>query len=664
MAGGPIMTGWTYISGTDRSDGKVYNDPRQLFSNNTAPRILPAYPGDTVSFYARVFNWDPFPIGGDVNIKIYKYNSFTSSGVTPTNDKLIDNKDTYQVGAPPPLWPVSFWWYKGSNIFQLTSPWKEKVAGPGSSTPGNRFCYYVQTNPTVYDVTNILVFRDPVVEGLHKFNVNPDKYHLKPGLFFDTAFLGLLDNANIGNPMSCVEVAYNYNLVPSISLGTGGSTGAGGSTNVSTAVSQGTLSKNSTPTYTKKTQWQVSQFFLPEGTSAPGITTTSVANLCKDFFESSKIGGKSCKIPKLSDGKTDAKSSGTNTVFDADGSFKSGTSLPMALQSPGTIPDGYVVCYALSVKSYKPYLTTPAWRNSAVVCSELASKKPKVQILGDDIRVGGKISTSQTTATVGSLERLFGSWGEYASYSVGTSTGFATQSGFDGGASTGALPSEWGKLTFANTQSTYGQFSSNVASRGATAAKDFFTQAGKPSNKSGTITLSSLSGSKTPYIIDNGGTTLTIKGGSNIAKGKTVIIVATGTVKITSDITYTPAELSSLKDIPQVVIVAKNILIDPDVQRIDAWLIADYQSGTINTCDISPPKVLTMKICDKPLQVNGPLVTDKLLLNRTAGSEDSDPGAPAETFNNNGISYLWAENYSHNTGSLITTYQREAPPRF
>lgn len=221
-------------------------------------------------------------------------------------------------------------------------------------------------------------------------------------------------------------------------------------------------------------------------------------------------------------------------------------------------------------------------------------------------------------------------------------------------------------LTFANTAAPFGYFNSSVNSPGATRVKGFFTQiAQSGSARLPSIDLSLLSPSKTPYLVNNAAATLEIRGGT-IAKGRTYIIVATGDVRIGSDITYTADDLSSLADLPQVVIIARNISIDENVQNVDAWLIADAQNGVINTCASYSPTTLTTQVCNKQLKVNGPVVTNRLLLYRTHGSEGNTPeslDAPAEIFNNRGDAYLWAYNYL-NKYNLVTTNQLELPPRY
>jgi len=161
---------------------------------------------------------------------------------------------------------------------------------------------------------------------------------------------------------------------------------------------------------------------------------------------------------------------------------------------------------------------------------------------------------------------------------------------------------------------------------------------------------------------------LTIAGG-NIGLGKSVIINAPNSaVTITGDIKYRTSPMRNLSSIPQVVIIAKNILIrgvneNTAVKQIDAWLIA---TGTINTCyDAGTSASLTINRCKAPLTVNGPVMADKLLLWRTGGSESGAAASnPSEVFNLRPDAYLWGIAQSSKSGRLETVYQHELPPRF
>jgi hypothetical protein len=164
--------------------------------------------------------------------------------------------------------------------------------------------------------------------------------------------------------------------------------------------------------------------------------------------------------------------------------------------------------------------------------------------------------------------------------------------------------------------------------------------------------------------------TVTLAKSDPIAKGHWVVINAPkATVRITNDITYTNAALSSLTDIPQVVIIADRINIDAGVTRVDAWLIATGTSGTISTCtEVGDPNQagqLNANKCNLPLIVNGPVMARHLLLFRTAGAGTGvAAGDPSEVFNLRPDAYLWATGLIAGAGRLQTVSTKELPPRF
>ena len=139
---------------------------------------------------------------------------------------------------------------------------------------------------------------------------------------------------------------------------------------------------------------------------------------------------------------------------------------------------------------------------------------------------------------------------------------------------------------------------------------------------------------------------------------------------IKGNIQYANNALSSVSDIPQVVIIARNIIISPDTTQVDAWLVTTGKDaqGSINTCGAvmaGSPSSLNAGICNKQLTVNGPVVTNKLYLYRTAGSgTGKSAGDPAEVFNLRADAYIWASGYSPGTGRLPTVSTKELPPRF
>ncbi len=157
---------------------------------------------------------------------------------------------------------------------------------------------------------------------------------------------------------------------------------------------------------------------------------------------------------------------------------------------------------------------------------------------------------------------------------------------------------------------------------------------------------------------------LTIQGGT-VQQGKTIVIRATGTVTIAGDLLYEAGPYTSSSAIPQLVIIAASIVVNDTVQNVNAWLVAP--AGSVSTCGAVTGGWLAginSTVCTQPLQINGPVVADRLYLRRTHGGERANPGLPAEILNLRPDAYLWAYGQSRTSGAIKTTYTRELPPRF
>lgn len=294
------------------------------------------------------------------------------------------------------------------------------------------------------------------------------------------------------------------------------------------------------------------------------------------------------------------------------------------------------------------------WRH-AVDCV-VVGKRPKVQILGSDLRVRGETRTKVTSHTTGGNRLYFGSWVEYAALTKGIDEAPASGAGYrNGNPNSLTARSEWSKLTFANTPD-YGGYSTLPS---APAIADYYKQQ--------TEGKGALSGS-----LDDGGTyrntgSVTIGESTNLTK--TTIIYSEGTVTIAGNIRYKNEGYTSVNDIPQVIIVAKNINIEDRVNQVDAWLIAydtstDRSEGNLNTCSNGPVEHMRDSIrCSQQLTINGPVVADGLYLNRT-GPSNSGPSEPAEILRLRPDAYLWAQARQRSTGAARTVDIVELPPRF
>jgi hypothetical protein len=455
----------------------------------------------------------------------------------------------------------------------------------------------------------------------------------------------------IGAPSESLPPAQTYTLVPHITSISPTQIEAGSKVSVTSSVDNGG-NTNSDPT-----QWEITQITVNPGAKAPyedqvGGTTSPEAP-CQgnggaptgNYFTSPDA---TCKNV--------AKGSG---VFDI-GIPSQNLQPSVSGLDIGDLTVGTRVCFALSVQ---PRATGDAdWAHSQPVCT-VVGKKPKIQIWGGDVSVRGNIETSTTVKDVGGTTYTFGSWVEYGAFSVGTNNRFASGSGTNN--QTDNNQATWSKLTFANKNAAgadaFGNYTTTTNFPPAPGVAAYFSSAhNQQPVGSNSVDLSSLTfNTGDPVEVRTAGD-LTITGGT-IQAGKSVVIIATGTVTITGNITYTNAALNSIRDIPQVIIIAKDINIQDAVTNVDSWLIA---SDTINTCSNFTGN-LTSNKCAQELDVNGPVITGRLLLNRTAGADaGNQSGAPAERFNLRPDAYLWAQLLASGNNKAQTVYSQELPPRF
>lgn len=326
---------------------------------------------------------------------------------------------------------------------------------------------------------------------------------------------------------------------------------------------------------------------------------------------------------------------------------------------------GTKLCFKLSV--YPHANTDPtSWVDSAEDCV-VVGKKPKTQVWGGDLLVGGYTDTSTSTRS----GNTFGSWVEYAIFATGNinKTGSGAAFGGSGFPSlTGAC--DYSNLSFANT-------ATGNSCTGTTGTIGHYTNMppGSDLTKSfqGGVTLTDGSGvannwSSGTYI--TGDITLNP---STLSPGKSIILKSSGTVRIIGDQKYNAnnngAKYTSIYQLPQLVIIANSIDIADSVTQVDAWLFT-RSGGYINTCGIrsgvalANDAPLSVSMCNNKLTVNGPVMTDRLYLRRTAGSESANPGDAAEVFNLRADAYLWAYTRVSGSNRITTVHTTELPPRY
>jgi uncharacterized repeat protein (TIGR02543 family) len=323
---------------------------------------------------------------------------------------------------------------------------------------------------------------------------------------------------------------------------------------------------------------------------------------------------------------------------------------------------GTELCYTLRVRPHATGTPADEWETSDPACVTIG-KKPKTQIWGGDLNVRGDVITSTSVKS----SRTFGSWAEYGIVASGGISGAASGAAFAGPGLAGVTSAcNYSTLSFANTSGT--TCGLPVVSIGSyTNASDIPDVNGSFPNTRLPL-VGNLGGNVSPASLSNGtynagDITLT---GSNLPAGKSVVIKSTGTVRIAENQTYRSDGYTNINQLPQLVIIARNIIINSDVTTVDAWLVANAGdgSGSIHTCNASM-SALTSSICNQPLVVNGPVMTDNLYLLRTAGSgTGAASGDPAEVFNMRADVYLWAFSQASSGSRIHSVYITELPPRF
>jgi hypothetical protein len=444
----------------------------------------------------------------------------------------------------------------------------------------------------------------------------------------------------------------NYTLTPHINSVSPTQVETGSKVSVTGSVdNQGQVNSSAT-------QWEITQIIVQPGKKAP--------------YEDEPAGTQSPTAPCQSNGGAASgdyfatSDASCKNIAKGSGVFNLGTpaqNLKPAANNVdvGDLPVGARICFALSVQPRSN--TDTQWAHSKPICT-VVGKKPKVQIWGGDISVRGKIETSTSVKDDGSGVKTFGSWVEYGAFSVGTNSRFASGSGLNNQSLN--EQAAWSKFTFANKDQTgqtdvFGNYTTLPNFRPLpTIAAYFAATRNQQPIGAASVDLASL-------VFDTGGvvqartaTNLTITGG-DIPVGKSVVIIASGTVTIDGNITYTDASLGAVRDIPQVVIIARSINIRDNVSRVDSWLVA---SDTINTC-YNTTGSLTSGKCNILLEVNGPVITNRLVLNRTAGSDTgAQSGDPAERFNLRPDAFLWGQLQAQGNSKAQTVHLVELPPRF
>ena len=162
---------------------------------------------------------------------------------------------------------------------------------------------------------------------------------------------------------------------------------------------------------------------------------------------------------------------------------------------------------------------------------------------------------------------------------------------------------------------------------------------------------------------------------------RTIIYNVKGTLTIKGNINDERTDPKSmLGDMTGVIIIAKKVWIDADVNYINATIVTrDVDGAEVNTCKYDHNVTIEIGTgngggqlgkldstkCNKTLVFDGPVFTRKLILNRTAGADQLTGSIKrAEIFNLNMANYLWSFDQMTHYSQAATTYSRELPARY
>lgn len=469
----------------------------------------------------------------------------------------------------------------------------------------------------------------------------------------------------------CVQIyikiswtVYDYTLTPSVTTSSTGVVDPGSTVTVTPKVD------NTGPTPSQPTDWQLSLVTIQPGGVVPsgGDNTTTP---CVQY-----------KNPQTSCTDIDSSTKSGKQVFSPPSK-----TLSDVLSTIPDLPVGTKICYGLSVKPFELHPSSPSsalnvWRHSSLTCIVVA-KSPVVQVRGGDLIVGRNQAGSEVrTNTKTSGGKAYGSWSEYAIIPSGTVFGMASAAGYSGGVTGLAATKQQCQvslLTFTNT--TMQPITKKPECTGATANFGGYQLGGTipsimtrfpVSTAKTSLTVPATNTLVLDNSIDSGSYSITnpnfsLQSNGLISSGKWIVVNApNSTVTITGDLRIdSAASLTKQQDIPQIVVIAKNIIIKDTVSQVDAWLLAvgTGTDGYISTCDTTATPNASQ--CTTKLTVNGPLQANHLYMRRTAGAgTGANSGDPAEVFNLRADAYFWATSAAPSNNRVPTVSSKELPPRF
>lgn len=377
--------------------------------------------------------------------------------------------------------------------------------------------------------------------------------------------------------------------------------------------------------------------------------------------------------------------------------------------APANLNIGDKFCIAVAVSPISD--KDNGWRVSQAYC-RTKGKKPSMQVWSGSVLATGGINTSYTKEV--SSGKYFGSWGDFSLISGGEIKKMASGAAFSGGRA--ITPNEqntcdYSPLTIANEKCSkdngsklgqaelvqdYSQYYGIIKSRfipssdtlsSNTAASYAWLYLNNRASELELFNTMNQAGYSIYYrkTLDNGyfrlpRSTRTPDSLELLNTSEVKIYYSPGNIEITRNIGIlgnncrynTPC--TKLDDIVQNIIIADgDIIIDKNVTKLDAWVIA---GGTINTCSVdgvaqSPgSSSFNSDTCSQPLEINGPVYAKNLVLSRTYGADRTQPDGsgslsdPAERIDYNPSFLLWSYYQSSRGKVPQTTYLKKLSPRY
>ena len=307
-----------------------------------------------------------------------------------------------------------------------------------------------------------------------------------------------------------------------------------------------------------------------------------------------------------------------------------------------------------------------SWAISDTICVKVA-KRPSFQVWGGSLYSAGAVRTPASVkvnlsndSTINEDNRaVFGSWVEQSVVGNGIINGLAS-----GAATAGVGGSrESGNTGYCDVRVplSLANYSSRAILNGLCPSGTTGTtgKSGIKITRDYDTTVKQIAGGKTIETYDGN---YEISGGDFTNISGTRIIKNNGNIIIKSNVTYSDAAISSLENVPKLVLYTTgDITIDCGVGRVDAILIA---KGEVNTCNNSD---INSQENSNQLIINGMIIANNLVLNRTYGAgTGAASGIPAEIVNYDTSTIVWGGMKAEIEGGseLTSVYQHELAPRY